>query len=208
MKSHNILTGPFGTNTYFVWDENTKEAAIIDPAADSEFIASKIDELEIIPKQIWLTHGHFDHVFATGKLQEKYNIPVFMNEKDEELFNIFYDQAIAFGFSADDYKDISEITYLNDGDTFKLANETIKVLQAPGHTKGSLCYITSCGAFVGDVIFHLSIGRTDLYGGNYSDLITSIRTKILTLPENTILYSGHGPKTTVKTEKKANPFLV
>lgn len=207
MKIYWILTCPFSTNTYFVWDENTKEAAIVDPGADFDFIIQKIKEFEIIPKQIWLTHGHFDHMFACGKLSNYLNIPVYINEKDIELFDIYHDQAVAYGFNEAEYEDITNIININEGDEITLGNETVKVIETPGHTKGSVCFITNEGVLCGDLIFNQSVGRTDLYGGDGATLINSIKTKILPLPDNTVLYSGHGSKTTIKAEKKGNPFL-
>ena len=202
-----LLTGPFSTNTFLLWDQNTLECTLIDPGADVEFINSKINELGLKPVAIWLTHGHFDHAFAAGFLSEKLNIPAYINKKDEELLDVFYKEAIEFGFSASENIPFSNVIYLEDGDTVKLGSEIINVFEAPGHTRGSLCYATSIGVFVGDVIFKGSIGRSDLYGGSYDTLINSIRNKILTLPDNTILYPGHGSKTSVGIEKSTNSFL-
>ena len=207
MKIVWILTCPFSTNTYFVWDEKTRNAAIVDPGADSEFITEKINEYEIIPTQIWLTHGHFDHMFAAGKLSNKFNIPVYMDQKDRELFSIFFDQAIAFGFDENDYEDITDFKYVNHGDQIILGQESVKVLSTPGHSKGSLCFVTSAGVLVGDLIFNQSVGRTDLYGGDMSTLLNSIKTQILPMRDDTVLYPGHGCKTTVRSEKKGNPFI-
>ena len=207
MKITWILTCPFSTNTYFVWDETTKEAAIVDPGDDFSFIVEKINEFEIKPVQIWLTHGHFDHMFACGRLSEYYKIPVYMNSKDIELFDIFHDQAVAYGFDESNYLPITNIINVDQGDEITLGSETVKVLSTPGHSKGSLCFVTSAGVLCGDLIFNQSIGRTDLYGGDFSTLINSIKTKILPLNEETILYPGHGIKTKIKSEKKGNPFL-
>lgn len=207
LKYNTILTGPFSTNTYLLWEENTKEAVLIDPSADIDFVLSKIEEQNIIPTAIWLTHGHFDHNFAVGTFAEKLNIPVYMNKKDEELIYIYKDQAVEFGFDINEFKDFANYKYLSEGDTLNLGNEEIKIIECPGHTKGSLCYITSIGVFCGDVIFFCSIGRTDLFGGDYNSLISSIKNKILIMPDDTWLYPGHGNKTTVGTEKDCNPFL-
>ena len=207
MKINWILTCPFSTNTYFVWDEKTRQCAIVDPGADSMFILEKINEFEIIPTQIWLTHGHFDHMFAAGILSEKLNIPVYMNERDIELFDIFYDQAVAFGFDENDYRAIKNIINIDQGDTIYIGEEKISVLATPGHSKGSLCFVTDAGVLAGDLIFNQSIGRTDLYGGDMATLLESIKTKIFPMDGSTVLYPGHGIKTTVKSEKKGNPFL-
>ena len=202
-----LLTGPISTNTFLLWDQNTLECVLIDPGADVELINSKINELSLKPTAIWLTHGHFDHAFAAGMLSKNLNIPVYINQKDEELLDIYYNDAIVFGFSVSEYIPFSNVIYLEDGDTVKLGSEVVSVFEAPGHTRGSLCYATSIGVFVGDVIFEGSIGRSDLYGGNYNTLLNSIRNKILTLPDDTILYPGHGHKTSVGIEKATNSFL-
>lgn len=207
MKIYWILTCPFSTNTYFVWDDITKKAAIVDPGADSAFITEKINEFQIIPEQIWLTHGHFDHMFAAGILSEKFGIPVYMNEKDRELFSIYYDQAVAFGFDEREYREISDLKFVKHGDIIQLGEEKVKVLETPGHSKGSVCYVTDSGCLAGDLIFNQSVGRTDLYGGDMPTLLESIKNHILTLDDSTVLYPGHGSKTTVKSEKKANPYI-
>ncbi len=207
MKIHWILTCPFSTNTYFVWDDETKEAAVVDPGGDFGFIVEKINEFEIKPTQIWLTHGHFDHMFATGKLSHFYNIPVYLNPKDIELFDLFYDQAVAYGFDEKEYEPIDNIINVDEGDTITLGSESIKVIATPGHSKGSISFLTSEGLICGDLIFNQSIGRTDLWGGDMATLLNSVKTKVFTLPEETALYPGHGIKTTIKSEKKANPFL-
>ena len=207
MKIHWILTCPFSTNTYFAWDEKTNEAAIIDPGGDFNFILEKINQYEIKPVQIWLTHGHFDHMFAAGKLSHYYKIPVYLNSKDIPLFDMFYDQAVAYGFDEDEYENIDNIIDVDDGDTITLGEEKIKVLATPGHSKGSISFLTSQGLICGDLIFNQSIGRTDLWGGDMQTLLNSVKNKVFTLPDNTDLYPGHGIRTNIKTEKKANPFL-
>ena len=207
MKINWILTCPFSTNTYFLWDENTKEAAVIDPGGDFNFIVEKINEFEIKPTQIWLTHGHFDHMFACGKLSHFYNIPVYLNSKDIELFDIFHDQAVAYGFDEREYETIDNIINVDQGDTITLGSETVRVIATPGHSKGSLSFLTSEGLICGDLIFNQSIGRTDLWGGDMATLLNSVKTKVWPLPETTTLYPGHGIKSTIKAEKKGNPFL-
>lgn len=207
LKYKMLLTGQFDTNTFLVYDKDTLECVLIDPGADIDFIISKIREDDLKPVAIWLTHGHFDHAFAAGLLSKMLDIPVFMSQKDEELLELLYEKAIEFGFSGQEYIPIEKVIYLEDGDTLKLGDEIISVFEAPGHTKGSLCYATSLGVFVGDVIFEGSIGRSDLHGGNYNTLINSITSRILTLPDDTVLFPGHGRKTSVGVEKRTNPFL-
>ena len=208
MKINWILTCPFSTNTYFLHDEKTNEAAIVDPGGDFDFIIEKINQFEIKPTQIWLTHGHFDHMFACGKLSHHYKVPVYLNERDIELFDLFYDQAVAYGFNENEYEELDNIINVDQGDTINLSSEVVKIIATPGHSKGSLSFLTSDGLICGDLIFNQSIGRTDLWGGDMATLLSSVKTKVWTLPDTTILYPGHGKPSTIKAEKKGNPFLL
>ncbi|MBP5274472.1 MAG: MBL fold metallo-hydrolase [Abditibacteriota bacterium] len=203
-----ILTGPFSTNTYILWNGDTKEAALVDPCADVGFVTGRIKEAGLSVKAILLTHGHFDHNFAAGTFAKKLKAPVYMDEKDLELIPIYLEEAINFGFDRSEYAEYDGYTFLSDGDTLPLLGEDIRVLEAPGHTKGSLVYIASAGALCGDVIFRESIGRYDLWGGSEEELMNSIKNKILTLPDSTVLYPGHGSRTTVGYERANNPYLL
>ena len=138
-------------------------------------------------------------------VQKHYKIPFQICEADLPLLESIKDQGVIFGLDASEVPEVS--SFLKDGDRFKLVNEEFLILLTPGHSPGSISIYTKGHVFVGDVLFKDSIGRTDLYGGNYEVLMNSIREKLMTLPDDTIVYSGHGPTTTIDREKQYNPFI-
>ncbi|MGG5462555.1 MBL fold metallo-hydrolase [Clostridium sp. B9] len=194
-----IPVGMYQANCYIVMDENTKECAILDPGADSSRIEKVIETLGANPKMILLTHGHFDHVGAVEKLVEKYNIPFYINKKDEEMIDRNVD---VFG------KIPKANGYLNEDEVIKLSDEyEVKCIETPGHTPGGVCLLIGDCLFTGDTLFRESIGRSDFEGGNHATLLNSINKKIVPLGDNIAVYPGHGPSSTIKHERQRNPFL-
>lgn len=194
-----IPAGIYDANCYILVEENTKECGIIDPGGDSERLISQIDKLNAKPKFILLTHGHMDHVGGVIDLVKKYNIPFYISKADEEYMEkddfVFGTLPKASG-------------YLKENDILKLGDEIIKVLETPGHTKGGLCFLLNNDkVFTGDTLFNGSIGRTDFIGGSMSEIINSIKEKLLPLGDKVDVYPGHGDMTTIEHEKKYNPFL-
>ena len=194
-----IPAGIYDANCYILVEENTKECGIIDPGGDSERLISQIDKLNAKPKFILLTHGHMDHVGGVIDLVKKYNIPFYISKADEEYMEkddfVFGTLPKASG-------------YLKENDILKLGDEIIKVLETPGHTKGGLCFLLNNDkVFTGDTLFNGSIGRTDFIGGSMSEIINSIKDKLLPLGDRVDVYPGHGDMTTIEHEKKYNPFL-
>ena len=194
-----IPAGIYDANCYILVEENTKECGIIDPGGDSERLISQIDKLNAKPKFILLTHGHMDHVGGVIDLVKKYNIPFYISKADEEYMEkddfVFGTLPKASG-------------YLKENDILKLGDEIIKVLETPGHTKGGLCFLLNNDkVFTGDSLFNGSIGRTDFIGGSMSEIINSIKEKLLPLGDRVDVYPGHGDMTTIEHEKKYNPFL-
>lgn len=194
-----IPAGIYDANCYILVEENTKEWGIIDPGGDSERLISQIDKLNAKPKFILLTHGHMDHVGGVIDLVKKYNIPFYISKADEEYMEkddfVFGTLPKASG-------------YLKENDILKLGDEIIKVLETPGHTKGGLCFLLNNDkVFTGDTLFNGSIGRTDFIGGSMSEIINSIKEKLLPLGDRVDVYPGHGDMTTIEHEKKYNPFL-
>ena len=194
-----IPAGIYDANCYILVEENTKECGIIDPGGDSERLISQIDKLNAKPKFILLTHGHMDHVGGVIDLVKKYNIPFYISKADEEYMEkddfVFGTLPKASG-------------YLKENDILKLGDEIIKVLETPGHTKGGLCFLLNNDkVFTGDTLFNVSIGRTDFIGGSMSEIINSIKEKLLPLGDRVDVYPGHGDMTTIEHEKKYNPFL-
>ena len=204
-----IVVGPLEENCYLVGCEKTKEAVVIDPGEYPSKIlkAAKLKGLKI--KFILLTHCHFDHVGAVAKIKEAANAKVFLHKDEEELLKSSVQQALMFGLKLDSPP--SEYEFISDGDEIIFGEGKLKVIYTPGHTAGHVSFYYNSkeerGVFSGDVIFKGSIGRTDLPGGDYETLMNSINEKIVPLGDNVVIFSGHGPETTVGKEKKYNPFL-
>jgi glyoxylase-like metal-dependent hydrolase (beta-lactamase superfamily II) len=212
MKIKQIQNNPFQENTYIVWDEATLEAAIIDCGAlfpqEEERIEEFINDNKLKVKYILNTHLHLDHCFGNAWAAERYEVLPMAHEDDETLLARMGEQARMFGLPFE-VRTEKLGRYLKDGDVLMLGNNEIKVIHTPGHSRGGLCfYISSTGWLIsGDSLFEGSIGRTDLEGGSYATLIKSITEHLMTLPEETVVYPGHGAYTTIGEEKKCNPFL-
>ncbi|MEW5795985.1 MAG: MBL fold metallo-hydrolase [Candidatus Zixiibacteriota bacterium] len=205
---HTLVVGPFAANCYLLWERDTAEGLIIDPGAEADEIAQAVDEFQIAPKAILLTHGHGDHIAAVAELKQLYNVPMYIGRGEEELLadpsaniSAFFDHPIVAP------KPDSSV---RDEQLIRVAGIELLVLATPGHTPAGVCYLEEEAGrlFSGDTLFAGSIGRTDLAGGDYEQLIRSIETKIMPLPDNVTVYPGHGPQTTVGTERVSNPFLI
>lgn len=212
--SMNIKTfefNPVYVNTYIVYDE-TKECAIIDAGCfypDEEVaLLNFILDNELIVKHLLNTHLHFDHIFGNVFVKEQFGLKTEAHQSDQFLIDGMPAQMRMFGFEAP--KEVPEIgTYLTEDNAIEFGNQKFTILHIPGHSPGSVVFYNEkegC-AFVGDVLFRSSVGRTDLAGGNHRELITGIQSKLLTLPSDTIIYPGHGPATTIGEEIKNNPYL-
>ena len=203
---------PFPVNCFIVADEDTKQAAIIDPGYinDNErnLISDYIQTNDLKLKYVLLTHMHFDHVLALSDIKRMTGAPIYGAEEDLFLLKNASSQAASFGFKID-IEDTKVDHFLKDGDELHLGEYNIVAISVPGHSPGSIVYyIPKAGImFAGDVLFRQSIGRTDLPGGDYKTLINGIKSKLLTLPDDTIVYSGHGAETTIGYEKKYNSFF-
>lgn len=202
----------FGINTYLVFDEESKKCAVIDPGMSNReeelSIENFIGEKGLTLTHIINTHLHIDHVAGVPFLRRKFNAPVLAHKGDEFLGSQLKGQARMFGLNLD--LDNIEITqYLEDGDKIKIGEGELEVIAVPGHSKGSVTLYDKKGGFLisGDALFQGSIGRTDLPGGNYSELIENIQKRLLTLPDETVVFPGHGAPTTIGEEKSSNPFL-
>lgn len=212
MKIKQIQNNPFQENTYVVWDEATMEAAIVDCGAlfpqEEERIEAFVNDNNLKVKYILNTHLHLDHCFGNAWAAERYGILPMAHEDDETLLARMGEQARMFGLPFE-VKTEKLGGYLKDDDVLMLGENEIKVIHTPGHSRGGLCfYIPSAGWLIsGDSLFEGSIGRTDLEGGSYATLIKSITERLMTLPEETVVYPGHGPYTTIGDEKRMNPFL-
>jgi len=205
MKLKKIIVGPLAVNCYIVGCNKTNQAAVVDPGDDVEKIIKTLNQELLVLKYILLTHGHVDHVAQLMKLKQATNAEILMHHDDVFLFENISAQAALFGLP--NPGDPAPDRYLIDGDKIYLGEIQIRVLHTPGHSPGSLTFQIEKNLIVGDLIFYGSIGRTDLPGGNYETLIQSVQQKIFTFSDDTNILPGHGPVTTVGTEKKFNPFF-
>lgn len=201
MKIERIPVGVYAANCYIVIDEYTKDAIVVDPGSEYAVIKDEIEKLGANVKYIFVTHGHIDHTGAVAELRKFLKVPVCLNEKDEKLI---MNGGYMFGTPKNCGKADIQI---EEGDTFNIGNMKLKCLETPGHTLGGMCFIIDNAVFTGDTLFSGSIGRTDFEGGSFEDIISSIKSKLLVLPEDTIVLPGHGDHTTIKNEKVYNPFL-
>jgi len=206
IRFESLVVGPLGTNCYIVWDRSTRTTAIIDPGGDAAKIRQVVSYNDLKPASILLTHGHPDHCFAAGYIAREYGAEIYMHEADiDQVEQGLVPLELVYDVSS--FVELSPLKLLNDGDILSLGDSSISVVHTPGHSPGGVCFVTDAGLFCGDTIFAGSIGRTDFPGGDHDQLIASIRTKLLCRPDETPLYPGHGPSTTVGRERATNPFL-
>ena len=203
-----MVQGPVQTNTYLVADPISGQAAVIDPAWNGLKIVNEAQSHQWTISQIWLTHAHFDHIAGAAEITRLVTPApqVLLHQADLGLYQK-HGGASIFGFTIQDPPEVS--TQLSHGQALKLGEVQLEVRHTPGHTPGHVVFYCP-GAealFCGDVIFQSGIGRTDLPGGSYAQLIDSIQQQVMTLPDSTRLYSGHGPATSVGLERAYNPFL-
>jgi len=202
---------PFQENTYVVYDE-TNTCVIVDPGmyheAEENALQDFITSKNLTPVLLLNTHCHIDHVFGNKFVKDTYNIPFHAHQLEMDNLNNGPQHAHMFGVSMGPSPQPD--TFIEPGKDITFGNTTFKVLFTPGHSAGSVSFYNAENNFVlaGDALFMGSIGRTDLPGGHYETLITSIKKELLTLPDGTVVYSGHGPETTVVRERNTNPFLV
>ncbi len=201
-----IVVGKFQENCYLYACPQTREAVIIDPGDEAERILERIAELQLIPKYILNTHGHIDHIGAIDAVSAVYPVPLAIHADDVHMYT---DEHVAkvFGRRAPLVQRKPDF-FLKEGDTISFGTLTLEVLHTPGHTPGGVCLVAQpfC-VFSGDTLFYRSIGRTDLEGGNYEQLIRSIREKLYTLDEGLVVFPGHEVATTIQEEMHENPFV-
>ena len=205
MRVVRIPNGQFAENCYLLIDERSGACAIIDPGEEAGLIAHKLASAGVQPVGIWLTHAHIDHVLGVVRLKAETAAPVYVHPADRVLYDHVLEQALAFGLRAEALPEPDHA--LAHGDVLPVGELEFRVRHAPGHSPGSVVFEGQGVVFTGDVLFQGSIGRTDLPGGDLETLMRSIERELLTLPDSTIVYSGHGPETTVGRERHANPFL-
>jgi hydroxyacylglutathione hydrolase len=201
-----VTVGMFQENCYLYACPHTREAVIIDPGDEPEQIIETIQKLKLVPKYIINTHGHIDHISAIDAVSQVYPVPLAIHPADVHMYT---DGRMAsfFGRKAPLVQRKPDIL-LKEGDHITFGTLTLEVLHTPGHTAGGVCLVSDATCvFSGDTLFYRSIGRTDLEGGNYEQLITSIRQKLYTLDDDLVVFPGHGQPTTILEEKHENPFV-
>ncbi len=210
LQIHAFTFNGFQENTYLIANE-AKQCWVVDPgmydANEAAFFYKYITDNALIPQAVINTHTHIDHIFGVQGLIDKYNIPFGIHEKDTPVLAGAVGSAMLFGFT---FGAAPKPTfYINEGEPLQLGDDTLEIRFTPGHSPGSISFYYPAGKWVisGDALFNGSIGRTDLPGGNFDTLIAAIRSELFTLPDDTVVYSGHGPATTVGNEKQYNPFL-
>ncbi len=205
MKVMKVVVGIFEANCYILWDEKDKEAIVIDPGGEGEKIVEVIREDSLKIRSIVNTHIHIDHIEANDFLRERTEAPLLVHSAD-----VFLLQNAELNLSALMGKDRSfgpPDRVLEEGDEIRVGGFSLKILHTPGHTAGSVCLCGDGKLFSGDTLFAGGIGRTDLVGGSLRELQESIKDKILTLPDEMVVYPGHGPSTTVGKERRCNVFI-
>ena len=197
--------GPYEVNVILVWCDRTKKAALFDPAGDSEFMIEQIERKGLDLRYLINTHGHLDHIFENHVIKSRFGVPLLIHPLDRPML-------------ADPSKNLSLYAgdpvvspdadgTLEDGDTVQIGDESLRALHVPGHTPGSLVFYQPGLLISGDTLFAGGVGRTDFPGSNEQMLCEQIRSKIYSLPEDTVVYPGHGPQTTVGEERRYNPFV-
>lgn len=201
---------PIQENTYLVYNENN-EAAVVDPGCyfpeEQEELRRFIEEQGLIPKYLLNTHCHLDHVFGNRFVYETWKLELHLHANEQKVLEYAPVSGQMWNLPFDNYN--GPLHFLEDGGTIQLGNDVLELILAPGHSPGSICFHIPTQKILigGDVLFRNSIGRTDLPGGHHETLLHSIKTRLFPLPDDTVVYSGHGEPTTIGHEKKYNPFV-
>ena len=210
LKIKSFVFSPIQENTYLLYNE-FNQCAIIDPGcyfdAEKEQLVGFIQQSGLQPKMLLNTHCHLDHVFGNKFIAATYGLTLQLHENEKQVLQFAPTSGLMYDMPFDNYA--GDFILLKEGDIIKLGDDELKVIEAPGHSPGHICFYCAAQNFIisGDVLFNRSIGRTDLPGGNHQTLLNSIRQKLFVLPDETVVYSGHGPTTTIGEEKRENPFL-
>ena len=210
LKIKTFEFSPIQENTYILYNE-FNACLIIDPGcyfdSEKEELANFIEKEGLKPLMLLNTHCHLDHVFGNKFVAEKYSLVLQLHEKELPVLQFAPASGLMYNMPFDNY--VGDYIFLQAGDVIKIGEDVLEVLFTPGHSPASICFYSAQSNFVigGDVLFKQSIGRTDLPGGNFDVLMNSIKTQLLVLPDETIIYSGHGAATTIGEEKRSNPYL-
>ena len=208
MRIHTLTVGPVSCKCSIVACPTTSLAAVIDPGGNADEILAEVAAMGVTVKWLLHTHAHFDHILATAEVAATTGAEVLLHARDRALYENLPAQGRAFGFFAERPPAVAR--WLEGGETIAIGNLSVQVIHTPGHTPGSVGYYFAAPAHLllaGDTLFAESVGRTDLPGGSFEDLVVSIREKLYVLPEETRVIPGHGPETTIGWEREHNPFV-
>ncbi len=205
LKYETIVNGPFQENCFLVWNDDTKKGIFIDPGDEPDKLMRSASFLNIEIEGIYNTHAHIDHAGAVAIIKAKLGVPFALHPEDKPLLERMPQQAQMFGLPSMEVPTVDH--ELHHGEKLAILDTEVTVLHTPGHSPGGVCFQFNEFVFVGDTLFSGSIGRTDLPGGSYEQILDSIRTHLFVLDENLKVLTGHGPATTIATEQKFNPFL-
>lgn len=205
MKYETLVVGPLETNCYLVYCQDSLECAVVDPGAEADRIFIMIARRDLKPALILNTHGHIDHIGANKEIKEKFTIPLYIHSADSPMLENVHQSEMALFLGAIDSPPPDNL--LNDGDKITIGKSFLRVIHTPGHSPGSVSFLGDGFLISGDTLFFGGVGRTDLPGGSWKDMESSIKNKILTMPDDMVVLPGHGPATTVGQEKRANPFI-
>ena len=205
MKVYRFENGPFMVNTFVALTDDEQRGFILDPGSDIQPLIEELKKRNTSIEAIVATHAHIDHIAGVNLVRKNFDVPFYLNQNEHSLARSISMQAGMFGVS-----DPGAITVENDlpeSGHIEIAGIKLELFHTPGHSPGSISLLADNVLFSGDALFQMSIGRTDLPGGDYNTLINSIREKLFTLPDDTSVLPGHGPETSIGFEKKSNPFL-
>lgn len=206
MKIMTFVKGPIDANNYLLCDEKSGEAILIDCSSAEEEYINQIKHSGVNLKCILLTHGHFDHILGVDKFKKVFGIDAYVSKDDLSQVKLVPDMMQMFAGMMP--VNISEIKhFVSDGDVFTIGDTKIKAISTPGHTKGGMCYLVENNLFSGDTLFQGSVGRCDLVDGDFKQIVNSIQNKLFKLPDDVIVYPGHGPNTSIGYEKKYNEII-
>ena len=210
LQIKSFIFSPIQENTYILYNQQ-QECIIIDPGCyfddEKEILKTFIDQQQLKPVYLLNTHCHLDHVFGNKYIHDTYQLTLHLHEKEKQVLGFAPTSGLMYNMPFTNYS--GDFILLKEGDKVLLGEDELQVIEAPGHSPGSICFYCKKQNFVigGDVLFQRSIGRTDLPGGNHQTLLDSIRQKLFVLPDETVVYSGHGATTTIGEEKLYNPYL-
>ena len=207
MNIETLVVGPIETNCYILSDPVSREAVVIDAGDDGDSIWQLIQQKQLQVKYILNTHGHFDHIQANDSLREKTGAPLAIHADDAEL--LLAPEKVSAGMYMQVNGCREPEILLHNGDVISFGPYQLRVIYTPGHSRGGCCFYEAAEkvCFTGDTLFLGSIGRTELYGGDYAQLLKSVRERLQLLADDTVIYPGHGPESTMAFERKNNPYL-